>query len=126
MVVVLEDGTKLEVKIKPIDIVKFERKFNVPVSRLNDEQRYEWLLYLAWLASKRNGVTEDYDNWIDKVEELDISGGADNDQMTGGDGADTFRVDGGTDTITDLTTNDIFLTKFSSFNDPFSSADLHN
>lgn len=77
MIVVLEDGTKLEVKIKPIDIVQFERKFNVPVSKLNDEQRYEWLLYLAWLASKRNGVTEDYDNWIDKVEELDISGGAD-------------------------------------------------
>tara|TARA_R100001463_G_scaffold29626_1_gene67343 strand:- start:5854 stop:6108 length:255 start_codon:yes stop_codon:yes gene_type:complete len=78
MIVVMSDGTKLEVKIKPGDIVKFERKFDIPISRLNDEQRYEWLLYLAWLASKRNGVTEDYDAWVDKVEDLDITGSSDN------------------------------------------------
>ena len=60
MVVVMQDGTKYEVKIKPADIVQFERKFNIPVSKLNEEQRYEWLLYLAWLGAKRNGVTEDY------------------------------------------------------------------
>tara|TARA_R100000742_G_C4277472_1_gene99387 strand:+ start:1802 stop:2056 length:255 start_codon:yes stop_codon:yes gene_type:complete len=78
MIVVMNDGTKFEVKIKPGDIVQFERKFDVPISKLNDEQRYEWLLYLAWLASKRNGVTEDYDTWMVQVEELDISGASDN------------------------------------------------
>jgi len=75
MVVVMEDGTKYEVKIKPKDIIDFERKFDVAVSILQEEQRYEWLLYLAWLGAKRNGVTEDYDAWVNKVEELDISGG---------------------------------------------------
>ena len=50
MIVVMNDGTKLEVKIKPGDIVKFERKFDVPVSKLQEEQRYEWLLYLAGLV----------------------------------------------------------------------------
>jgi len=74
MVVVMEDGTKYEIKIKPKDIVDFERKFNIAVSQLQQEQRYEWLLYLAWLGAKRNGITEDYDTWINKVEELDLAG----------------------------------------------------
>jgi len=78
MIVVMNDGTKLEVKIKPGDIVKFERKFDVAVSKLQEEQRYEWLLYLAWLGAKRNGVTDDYDTWIDQVDDLDISGASDN------------------------------------------------
>jgi len=78
MIVVMSDGTTFEVKIKPGDIVKFERKFDIPISKLNEEQRYEWLLYLAWLASKRNGVIDDYDAWVEKVEELDISGSSDN------------------------------------------------
>ena len=34
--------------------------------------------YLAWLSAKRNGVTDDYDTWIEKVEEIDITGGTDN------------------------------------------------
>ena len=71
----MNDGKKYELKIKPVDIVKFERKFDVPISRLTEEQKYEWLLYLAWLASKRNGVTDDYDTWIEKVEEIDINAG---------------------------------------------------
>jgi len=75
MVVVMEDGTKYEVKIKPKDIVDFERKFNIAVSVLQEEQRYEWLLYLAWLGAKRNGVTDDYDTWISKVDDLDLNGG---------------------------------------------------
>jgi hypothetical protein len=75
MVVVMEDGTKYEVKIKPKDIVDFERKFNIAVSVLQQEQRYEWLLYLAWLGAKRNGVTDDYDTWISKVDDLDLDGG---------------------------------------------------
>lgn len=78
MIVVMNDGTKLEVSIKPGDIVKFERKFDVAVSKLQEEQRYEWLLYLAWLGAKRNGVTDDYDTWIDQVDDLDISGASDN------------------------------------------------
>ena len=36
MVVIMADGTKYEVKIKPADIVKFERKFDVPVSKLQE------------------------------------------------------------------------------------------
>ena len=78
MVVIMADGTKYEVKIKPADIVKFERKFDVPVSKLQEEHRYEWLLYLAWLGAKRNGVTDDYDTLIGLVEELDVTGSSDN------------------------------------------------
>ena len=78
MIVIMSDGTTLEVKVKPADIVKFERKFDIPISKLNDEQRYEWLLYLAWLGAKRNGVTEDYHAWVEKVDELDIAGSSDN------------------------------------------------
>ena len=78
MIVIMNDGKKLEIKIKPADIVKFERQFNVPVSQLQKEQKYEWLLYLAWLGAKRNGENDDYDTWIEKVDELDINGTSDN------------------------------------------------
>ncbi len=74
MVITLSDGTQLEVVIKPADIVEFERKFDVPVSKLATEQRYEWLLFLGWLGAKRNGVTETYDKWIQTVEDLDLTG----------------------------------------------------
>ena len=78
MVVIMADGTKYEVKIKPADIDKFERKFEVPLSKLQEQQRYEWFLYMAWLGAKRNGVTDDYDTWIGLVEELDVTGSSDN------------------------------------------------
>lgn len=79
MVITMADGTKLEVKITPKDIIDFERKFDIPVSQLQVEQRYEWLLYLAWLSAKRsNGVTDTYDKWIGLVEDLDLSGSSDN------------------------------------------------
>tara|TARA_R110002020_G_scaffold63314_1_gene169135 strand:- start:5537 stop:5809 length:273 start_codon:yes stop_codon:yes gene_type:complete len=77
MVITMADGTKLEVKITPKDIIDFERKFDVPVSQLSVEQRYEWLLYLAWLSAKRsNGVTDTYDQWITLVEDLDLNTGS--------------------------------------------------
>ncbi len=77
MIVTMSDGSKVEVKITPKDIIDFERKFDVPVSQLQVEQRYEWLLYLAWLSAKRaNGVTENYDQWIALVEDLDLTSGS--------------------------------------------------
>ena len=79
MIITMSDGTKVEVKITPKDIIDFERKFDVPVSQLQVEQRYEWLLYLAWLSAKRaNGITENYDQWISLVDDLDLSGSSDN------------------------------------------------
>ena len=79
MIITMSDGTKVEVKITSKDIIDFERKFDVPVSQLQVEQRYEWLLYLAWLSAKRaNGITENYDQWISLVDDLDLSGSSDN------------------------------------------------
>ena len=77
MTVTMLDGTKVEVKITPKDIIDFERKFDVPVSALQQEQRYEWLLYLAWLSAKRaNGITENYEQRIALVEDLDLTSGS--------------------------------------------------
>ena len=77
MIITMSDGRKIEVRITPKDIIDFERKFDVPVSQLQVEQRYEWLLYLAWLSAKRsNGITETYDKWIELVDDLDLSSGS--------------------------------------------------
>ena len=77
MTVTMLDGTKVEVKITPKDIIDFERKFDVPVSALQQEQRYEWLLYLAWLSAKRsNGITENYEQWIALVDDMDLTSGS--------------------------------------------------
>ena len=39
MIITMSDGTKIEVRITPKDIIDFERKFDVPVSQLQVEQR---------------------------------------------------------------------------------------
>ena len=73
----MADGSVIEVSVNPSDFVQFEWKFDVPISQLNTEQRYEWLLYLAWLGAKRNCATETYDKCFEQVEDLVLSGGSD-------------------------------------------------
>jgi hypothetical protein len=69
------DGTSRDVTVSASDMVAFEDKFNISISKL-DEARISWLLFLAWHSEKRRNITtKSYEEWIDDVETI----GADDD-----------------------------------------------
>jgi hypothetical protein len=71
LTLVIEDGTKKEVTLRPIDFVALERKFGQrPASDL-EKLSFEELMYLCWHASKRTGVTDDFDKWLNTVASID-------------------------------------------------------
>ena len=71
-VIEYQDGKEIEADIRPIDLIKFERKFDVGFSVLADpnEARYEHAAYLAWLGAKRKGETNTFDDFLQKVDTI--------------------------------------------------------
>ena len=67
-----QDGKEIEADIRPIDLVGFERQFNVVFGVLADpkEARYEHAAYLAWLGAKRKGETDTFDDFLQKVDTI--------------------------------------------------------
>jgi hypothetical protein len=68
------DGTKLEVTASAIDLVKFEEKYNISVSRLDKEMKLTHLLFLAHTSLYRQKKTAlDFDAWLETVESVGAS-----------------------------------------------------
>ena len=67
-----QDGKKIEADIRPVDLVGFERQFGVGFGVLANpkEARYEHAAYLAWLGAKRKGETDNFDDFLNKVESI--------------------------------------------------------
>jgi len=62
------DGTSVTVSTIAADLVAFETKFNIAVSRLQDDPRVTYMFFLAWHALKRSGGTkEEFDKWVNNV-----------------------------------------------------------
>lgn len=69
--IILLDGTELELKSTAGDIIKWESYFDLSVTDLN---RTTHLLYLAWLAVKRENKTSlEFEAWADTVKEISVS-----------------------------------------------------
>lgn len=68
------DGTKLEVTASAIDLVKFEEKYDISVSRLDKEMKLTHLLFLAHTSLKRQNKTAlDFEAWLETVESVGAS-----------------------------------------------------
>jgi len=62
------DGTTRDILVSAADMVAFEDKFNLSISKL-DEPRMSWLLFLAWHSESRRKTTDKtYEQWLDLVE----------------------------------------------------------
>jgi hypothetical protein len=62
-------GEKVEAVCSAPDIVKFEDKFNIAVTKAAQDMKLTHLLYLAHAALARTKQTNlDFDNWIETVE----------------------------------------------------------
>ena len=90
--VTYSDGTTVDLEALPLEIMEFERKFNLPMSVFGDpaQQRLEHLMFVAYAATKRRGNEESFDEWAAKVagvepsaEEADGSDPLDPSQSTG-------------------------------------------
>ena len=64
------DGTSKDVIVSAADMVAFEEKFNISISKL-DDPRIGWLLFLAWHSEQRKKQTTlAYEAWLDLVESV--------------------------------------------------------
>jgi hypothetical protein len=62
------DGTHKDIIVSAADMVAFEDKFNISISKL-DDPRIGWLLFLAWHSeSRRKATDKTYEDWLDLVE----------------------------------------------------------
>jgi hypothetical protein len=63
----ISTGAK-EVTCSASDLVAFETKFNLSVTKLGEETKLTHLLFLAWASEKRTKATAlEFDSWIDTV-----------------------------------------------------------
>lgn len=63
-----EDGTDKTVTAVAADLVAFEMKFDLSVSRLEKEIKLTHLLYIAWAAEKRiKATTDEFERWVETV-----------------------------------------------------------
>lgn len=63
----ITSGAK-EITCTASDLVAFETKFNLSVTKLGEETKLTHLLYLAWNSEKRTKSTAlDFEPWIETV-----------------------------------------------------------
>ena len=68
------DGTKQDVTASAIDLVKFEERYDISVSRLDKEMKLTHLLFLAHSSLKRQKKTDlDFEAWVEPVESVGAS-----------------------------------------------------
>ncbi len=59
------DGSTVEAKVLPVDIVSFEATYNRSAARLADEFRFTDACYLAWHALNRSdSKVGTFDEWL--------------------------------------------------------------
>jgi hypothetical protein len=64
-------GDKVEVICSAPDIVKFEDRFNMAITKAAQDMRLTHLLFLAHSALSRTKQTDlDFDKWTESVEEV--------------------------------------------------------
>jgi hypothetical protein len=64
------DGTHKDIIVSAADMVAFEDKYNISISKL-DDPRIGWLLFLAWHSENRRKATDkSYEDWLDLVETI--------------------------------------------------------
>lgn len=68
------NGEEKDITCSAADLVKFEDKFNISISRIEQEMKITYLLFLAWASEFRRKATDkDFDTWIETVENVGAS-----------------------------------------------------
>jgi hypothetical protein len=75
LTVAYADGSEVKVTAKASDLIAFERHFDQSMTVFGDDTkvRVEWLIWLAWKASTREGLTKvDFDAWVDTIDGITV------------------------------------------------------
>lgn len=68
------DKTKKVVTATVADLIAFEAKFDLSVSRLEKDIKLTHLLFLAWHADKRLKATDlEFDAWVETIESVEAN-----------------------------------------------------
>ncbi len=72
--VVYLNGETKEVTCSASDLVKFENHFNISISRLEEDLKISYLLFLVHASEVRTKATTlDFETWVDTVESVGAS-----------------------------------------------------
>lgn len=67
-------GESKEITAVAADLVAFEDKYNLSVTKLDEQLKFTHLLFLAWHALKRTKQTDkDFLDWVELVESAGAS-----------------------------------------------------
>ena len=67
-----DDGTTAVVHPKPVDLVMFERKFSMAATKIDEDPRMDYILFLAWAALRRTGQeSRSYDDFLADLADID-------------------------------------------------------
>lgn len=65
------DGNSKEIVANAADLVAFENKFDLAVTRIEVEQKLTHMLFLAWHSEYRTKATAlDFDKWVETVDQV--------------------------------------------------------
>lgn len=68
------NGQSKEVVCSASDLVKFENHFNISISKLEEELKISYLLFLVHSAETRTKATTlDFESWLETVESVGAS-----------------------------------------------------
>lgn len=74
MTVTMADGTTHQVgKMGAAELIAFERQFGVPAGRLNEDQRLEYFVFLAYVSLRRQKlVNGSFDEFLEGLEDVAV------------------------------------------------------
>lgn len=68
------NGESKEVVCSASDLVKFENHFNISVSKIEEEMKISYLLFLVHASEARTKATTlDFETWLESVESVGAS-----------------------------------------------------
>lgn len=68
------NGESKEITCSAADLVKFEEKYEISVSRIQDDMKITHLLFLAYASEARRKATDlDFDTWLQGIESVGAS-----------------------------------------------------
>lgn len=71
------DGSGADAIVSAPDFVAFEREFDRSVARFESEIKLTDICWLAWHRLSRSGNVGDFDTWLDKLDNIEITDTAD-------------------------------------------------
>lgn len=71
------DGSGAEAMVSAPDFVAFEREFDRSVARFESEIKLTDICWLAWHRLNRSEKVGDFDTWLDKLDNIEITDTAD-------------------------------------------------